>query len=98
MFDWVLNTPLTVYQRKYFETAVVSHIGHFHFFYHTEILDQVQKQPPVFYKKGASKNFAKFTGKCMCWSLLFHKKRDSDSGIFKNIYYGEHLRAAAPAG
>ena len=30
-----------------------------------------QKQPPkVFYKKGALKNFANFTGKHLCWSLF----------------------------
>ena len=34
----------------------------------------VQKQPPkVFYKKGVLKNIAKFTGKHLCWSLLFNK-------------------------
>ena len=33
-----------------------------------------QKQPPVeFYKKGVFKNFAIFTGKHLCWSLLFNK-------------------------
>ena len=31
-----------------------------------------KKQPPeVFYKKCALKNFAKFTGKYLCWSLFF---------------------------
>ena len=33
-----------------------------------------QKQPPeVFYKKGVLKNFAKFTKKRLCQSLLFNK-------------------------
>ena len=33
-----------------------------------------QKQPPeMFYKKGVLKNFAKFTGKHMRWSLYFNK-------------------------
>ena len=33
-----------------------------------------QKQPPeVFYKKGALKNFAKFTGNHLCQSLFFNK-------------------------
>ena len=40
----------------------------------------VQKQPPqVFCRKGVFKNFANFTGKHLCWSLLqacnFIKKR-----------------------
>ena len=34
----------------------------------------MQKQPSeVFYKKGALKNFAKFTGKRLCQSLFFDK-------------------------
>ena len=33
-----------------------------------------RKQPPeVFYEKGALKNFAKFTGKFLCQSLVFNK-------------------------
>ena len=27
----------------------------------------------MFYKKGVPKNFAKFTGKCLCGSLVFNK-------------------------
>ena len=35
---------------------------------------QIQKQPPeIFYKKGALKNFTKFTGKHLCQSLFFNK-------------------------
>ena len=34
----------------------------------------IQKQPPeVFYKKGVLKNFARFTEKRQCWSLVFNK-------------------------
>ena len=34
----------------------------------------IAKQPPeVFYKKGALKNFTKFTGKHLCQSLVFNK-------------------------
>ena len=32
------------------------------------------KQPPVvFYRKGVLKNFKKFTGKYLCWNLIFNK-------------------------
>ena len=35
---------------------------------------EIQKQPPeMFYKKGALKNFTKFTGKHLCQSLFFNK-------------------------
>ena len=45
-------------------------------------LNYSQKQPPeVFYKKGALKNFAKFTGKHLCQSLFLNKV-DSDTGVF----------------
>ena len=38
------------------------------------ILKNLQKQPPeVFYKKGAPRNFAKFTGKHLCQSLFFNE-------------------------
>ena len=30
-------------------------------------------RPKVFCKEGALKNFAKFTGKHLCWSLVFDK-------------------------
>ena len=34
----------------------------------------IQMQPPeMFYKKGVLKNFAKFTGKHLCQSLLFNE-------------------------
>ena len=48
--------------------------------------------PKVFYKNGIHKDFAKFTGKHLCWSLFFDKvsglqpatllKRDSKAGVF----------------
>ena len=44
--------------------------------YLEEILNLLikQKQPPeVFFKKGALKNFAKFTGKHLCRGLFFNK-------------------------
>ena len=34
------------------------------------------KQPPVFYKKAALKNFAIFTRKHLCWRLFFNKVAD----------------------
>ena len=47
-------------------------------------------RPEVFCKKGALKNFAKFTGKHLCWSLLF-KKLNTSGCIFKTFFI-EHLR------
>ena len=42
------------------------------------VTNKVQKQPPgVFYKKDVLKNFSKFTGKHLCWSLFFNK----DAGL-----------------
>ena len=55
----------------------------------------LQKQSPVFCKKGALKNFAKFTGKHMYQSLFFNfiKKRDSGTCVFLWILrnFEEHL-------
>ena len=46
---------------------------------------QVQKQPPeVFYKKDVLKNFAVFTGKYMCWSLVTLSK-ETHTGAFLRI-------------
>ena len=55
-----------------------------------------QKQPPeVFYRKTALKNFAIFTGKHLCWSLIL--KRDSNTDVFLLILrnFEEQLRMAA---
>ena len=36
-----------------------------------------QKQPPgAFCKKCVVKDFVKFAGKYLCWSILFHKAAD----------------------
>ena len=35
--------------------------------------DTIQKQPPMFCKKGVLRNFAKFTGKHLCLSLFFNE-------------------------
>ena len=55
----------------------------------------LQKQPPeVFYKRSCSQKFAIFTGKHLCWSLSFNKrKRDSNTGVFLRILrnFQEHL-------
>ena len=57
-------------------------------------------RPELFYKKGALRNFAKFTGKRLCQSLFFNKdaglshlKRDSGTGVFQWILrnFWEHL-------
>ena len=55
---------------------------------HSSFFFSMKKQPPVvFYKKGVLKNFKKFTGKYLCWNVLFllklqfwglYEKRDSD--------------------
>ena len=48
--------------------------------------DEPQKQPlEVFCKKGALRNFTKFTVKHLCQSLFLQKsyqKRDSGTGVF----------------
>ena len=38
-------------------------------------------------KKGVFKNFANFTGKTLCWSVFFIKKR------LQHSYFEEHLQA-----
>ena len=58
-------------------------------------------------KKGIPKNFAKFVGKCLYWSLFFCNfiKKETPtqvfsyefSEIFKNIFFTKHLRATASA-
>ena len=45
-------------------------------------------------KKGALKNFAKFTGKHL-WQSLFFNKVGGVSPIFKNAFFTEHLRGTA---
>ena len=43
-----------------------------------------QKQPPeVFCKKGILKNFANFTGKQLCWSLILIKLQASGQQLYK---------------
>ena len=42
----------------------------------------------MFCKKGALKNFAKFTGKHLCQSLIFNKVVD----LFRKPFFLEHLR------
>ena len=54
-------------------------------------------RPEVFCEKGVLKNFTKFTGKYLCWSLLFNKvaglrpatllKGDSNTGSFLCILW-----------
>ena len=53
-----------------------------------------RKQPPVFNNKSCFKNFAIFTGKCICWSLFLIKnfkatllKRGSNTGVFLRILW-----------
>ena len=58
-------------------------------------------RPDAFSKKIVYKNFAKFTGKHLCWSFIFKKEAPTDifssdiSEIFKNIFFIEHLRVTA---
>ena len=48
-----------------------------------------QKQPPeLFCKKGVLKNFGKFAGKQLCWSLFLNKV----AGL-KNTVFTDHLWA-----
>ena len=58
----------------------------------TSFLKQEKVPPEVFCKKGALKNFAIFTGKHLCWSLL---KRDPNTcfpvNIFKNSCHCKQL-------
>ena len=54
---------------------------------------KMQKQPPeVFYKRAILKNFAIFTGKHTCWSLLLMQ---NIANFFQSTYFEEHLQAAA---
>ena len=58
-------------------------------------MTKIWKQPPeVFYKKGALKNFSKFTGKLLCQSLLFNKIPGL-SKFLKNPLFTEHLFVTA---
>ena len=58
----------------------------------TSFLKQEKVPPELFCKKGALKNFAIFTGKHLCWSLL---KRDPNTcfpvNIFKNSCHCKQL-------
>ena len=56
----------------------------------------------VLWKKDVLKNFAKFTGKHLCWSCNFFKKETPTKvfssefcEIFRNSYFAEHLRTGA---
>ena len=54
-------------------------------------------------RKGALRNFAKFTGKQLCQSLFFNKESLAQVSscefceISKNTFFAEHLWAAASA-
>ena len=52
------------------------------------------KQPPkMLFKKGALRNFAKFTGKHLCQSLIFNKAGGLEFCEFsKNTFSTEHLQ------
>ena len=73
-------------------------------FWHSDLLFTVtiQKQPvDVFCKKGFLKNFVKLTekhlwqslflNKLQAWGLQIYLKKDSDTGIFKNTFFIEHV-------
>ena len=59
-------------------------------------------RPGMFCKKGALRNFAKFTGKHLCQSLFLNKVEKRDSGVFlfpanfakflRTPFLTEHLR------
>ena len=64
---------------------------------------ETQKQPPeVLCKKSVLKNFTKFTGKHLCWSLFLIKlkvfrsatllKRDSNTRVFFSVKFAKVLR------
>ena len=54
----------------------------------TGYLSGVQKQPPqMFFRIVVFKNFAKFTGKHLPWSLFFNKVAG-----FKNTFFMKHLQ------
>ena len=78
----------------------------------TSVLWNLQKQPPeVFCKTGVLRNFAKFTGKQLCWRLFFNKvagpcnfiKKESLAQVFPGNFgkflitpfFKEHLRTTA---
>ena len=60
---------------------------------------QRSNYPKVLFKNGVFENFAKFTGKYLCWSLLFNKVRAPGQvfscgfcEIFRSTYFLEHLQ------
>ena len=80
-FNRVLNTPLTK-------------LDSFCYFGKRKFLAQ-SSHLQMFCKVGVSKNFAKFTGKRLCWSLFFIVLQPSSLHIFKNTFFIEHLRVTA---
>ena len=75
--DMVLNTPLSHKLRTYY--------------YNTHICkdpnDYRSSRPELFCKKGALKNFAKFTGKHLCKSLFFNKEKMTLVQVFSSEFW-----------
>ena len=88
MSDRELNTSLSIYPEQTMQSIICY---------------SRQKQPPeVFCKQDVLKNFSKFTGKRLCQSLFFNKKRlwhrcflVNFCKISKSNLLIEHLRATA---
>ena len=65
------RSPLQIFYQKFIRTAILSKSLRAGV---AVYLEDLQKQPPqVFYKKAVLKNFALFTGKNLCWSLILLK-------------------------
>ena len=83
---------------KWKDSKVVSYVHYsnkrrFEQIHKTSLWNETVRQiTEMFCKKGAPRNFTKFTWKHLCWSLFFNKiaglrpknllKRDSDTGVF----------------
>ena len=88
MFDRVLNTSLSIYPKQTMQSIIC--------------YSRQKQSPEVFCKQDVLKNFSKFTGKRLCQSLFFNKKRlwhrcflVNFCKISKSNLLIEHLRATA---
>ena len=53
--------------------------------YHHFLASKPSSHPKVFQEKGVLKNFAKYTGKHLCWSLFFNKVAGTSHGGWRDI-------------
>ena len=85
---WTSETSENVYLFVF----ISSFVSFKYIYFFDVVRNHRSSRPEVLCKKGVPRNFAKFTGKHMCQSLLFNKlaglrlatslKRDSGTGVF----------------